>query len=149
MDRTPDPVTLVRPIQKAQRWPVHNPSTDVAYRLCLCQPGFAAAQRFLGPLALNELTNLAADSSQHLEQLLIGLPFENTLQGSCHWFIMDVLRATRPSPTPSLKASARRSAACARTVASQPTFATKSAIRRHPGSLSDSGNRFPVHNRLR
>jgi hypothetical protein len=47
----------------------------------LCKPGFAAAQRFLtvperhfGLLALDELTDLAADGGQHIEQLLIGLP---------------------------------------------------------------------------
>jgi hypothetical protein len=32
------------------------------------------AQRFLGPLALNELTDLAADGGQHFEQRFIGLP---------------------------------------------------------------------------
>src|SRR5882757_2218214 len=32
------------------------------------------AQRLLGALALDELTDLAADGSQHVEQLLIGLP---------------------------------------------------------------------------
>src|SRR6266498_5400468 len=32
------------------------------------------AQCFLGALALDELADLAADGSQHVEQLLIGLP---------------------------------------------------------------------------
>src|SRR5882757_6005323 len=32
------------------------------------------AQRLLGALALDELTDLAADGSQHVEQFLIGLP---------------------------------------------------------------------------
>jgi hypothetical protein len=35
---------------------------------------FAIAKRHFGSLAFDELTDLAADGSQHIEQLLIGLP---------------------------------------------------------------------------
>src|SRR5258707_2696261 len=50
--KPPDAVTLVRPIQETPRCPVQNPSTGVAYPLCLCEPGFATAQRILRALAV-------------------------------------------------------------------------------------------------
>ena len=55
----------VRPIRPEEAW----------YRIGdLTELVFAFPQCFLGALALDELTDLAADGSQHVEQLLIGLP---------------------------------------------------------------------------
>src|SRR5882757_8105813 len=41
---------------------------------CRAQTSLAVTQRGFGALALDELTDLATDGSQHVEQLLIGLP---------------------------------------------------------------------------
>src|SRR5229473_959269 len=59
--KPPDAVTLVRPIQITPPCPIQNPSAGVDQTLCLCKPGFAAAQRLTGLLALRDIDACAND----------------------------------------------------------------------------------------
>src|SRR5216684_7985550 len=53
--KPPDAVTLVRPIQITRPCPIQNPSAGVDQTLCLCKPGFAAAQRLTGELPIRHV----------------------------------------------------------------------------------------------